>query len=398
MMIQKTFVASIILIFGICGSSFSQSAVTNVDFRVTADDRIVISYDLTGYSASARFTVSVRVSLDNGRSFTLFPKALNGDVGAGISPGRNKTITWDVFRDTPALISDEMVIQVLAKQEATFITENGTPAVKDYGKFPKALVMGGGYGVYREVTELETSFKGKIYSGLVEAYVPGNLLIVLNGEHISGKASSVSKSGVPRDGVFYNTDFFFKLMKYFGNLFGPGAYAGIGPGVDLGHQKTEWQTTSFEILEFKLTAKFQSGYNFSFGKSWRAGPVALLRAKSSYGNSTVQFMENYVERKWYRGKMGFDIAPGITLQKGETVGKIPYFRAEASFVFHREETYYSEQFKETSINGAVIHYLPVNFLGGKLAVYANGSIGHQKDPSGLENNVKTINGGINITF
>ena len=126
MMLKRTIIFLTIIFFGICNYSFSQSRITNVDFRTTPDNQIKITYDLSGYPSDARFTVWVKVSLDNGRSYELIPKSLTGDVGKSVSPGRNKKIIWDVFQDTPVLIAGNMVIAVMAKENARRVPKKKT--------------------------------------------------------------------------------------------------------------------------------------------------------------------------------------------------------------------------------------------------------------------------------
>lgn len=71
--------------------------VQNVQAR-QSDDTIVITYALEGNSEEA-YQVDLKVSDDNGRSFSIEPSAVTGDVGEAVRPGRGKQITWNVLGD-----------------------------------------------------------------------------------------------------------------------------------------------------------------------------------------------------------------------------------------------------------------------------------------------------------
>lgn len=57
-----------------------------------------VTYDLT---ATETCSVSMLVSDNGGRFFSIVPKALSGDVGDGITAGTEKEIIWDALADIP---------------------------------------------------------------------------------------------------------------------------------------------------------------------------------------------------------------------------------------------------------------------------------------------------------
>ena len=105
----------ILIILFSCSKS-KKPGLTNVEFQVKDNNRMEITYDIVGYPDGALFKIWLEASLDGGNTFELKPTTLTGDAGSGVAPGRKKKITWDVFKDTPTLIADNLVIVVKAKQ------------------------------------------------------------------------------------------------------------------------------------------------------------------------------------------------------------------------------------------------------------------------------------------
>jgi hypothetical protein len=84
--------------------------VSNVNWELEGDERIVITYDLGKKDNYIYFDISVRVKIDNQ---TVTPKALSGDVGHYIKVGAGKKIIWNMFEDISEL-NGELSVEVLA--------------------------------------------------------------------------------------------------------------------------------------------------------------------------------------------------------------------------------------------------------------------------------------------
>jgi len=85
---------------GFSSSVFAQMCeVKNVKFRQSGD-KIIIQYDLDG-QAKKNYKVSLALSNNGGQSFRIEPKALTGDVGKKVRPGKNKEIIWEMTSDYP---------------------------------------------------------------------------------------------------------------------------------------------------------------------------------------------------------------------------------------------------------------------------------------------------------
>ena len=73
----------ILLILMTCFKSKEQG-LTNVEFQIVDNNQIEIIYDIVGYPDATKFKVWVEISLDNGSTYSLKPKALFGDAGDSI--------------------------------------------------------------------------------------------------------------------------------------------------------------------------------------------------------------------------------------------------------------------------------------------------------------------------
>ena len=76
-----------------------QLEVKNLSFK--SDGNVVtIKYDLEGM-VNKKYKTYIRLSNDSGKTFTVRPKTISGDIGKNIYPGINKKITWNFSKDFP---------------------------------------------------------------------------------------------------------------------------------------------------------------------------------------------------------------------------------------------------------------------------------------------------------
>ena len=98
----------------------SASAVQNT--QVVVNGGVVnIGYDLDG-PATQTFDVSLEVSEDGGRTYTLKPQSISGDLGAGIAGGSGKRIVWEASKDTDSLQMDRFRFRVSAQRTDASVT------------------------------------------------------------------------------------------------------------------------------------------------------------------------------------------------------------------------------------------------------------------------------------
>jgi len=72
------------------------------NLSVETDGNIIeIRYDLLPDREDKKYTVTVEISDDGGRSYDVVPHMITGDLGRDILPGRNKRIVWIIERDFP---------------------------------------------------------------------------------------------------------------------------------------------------------------------------------------------------------------------------------------------------------------------------------------------------------
>ncbi|MEO0166889.1 MAG: formylglycine-generating enzyme family protein [candidate division WOR-3 bacterium] len=91
--------------------------IENVRFSQREGSNLVdIYYDLSDTEGGREFSVSLTLSSDGGRSFSILPQTLSGDYGSKISPGKNKHIIWDAGADFDSLVGDNFVFKVIARR------------------------------------------------------------------------------------------------------------------------------------------------------------------------------------------------------------------------------------------------------------------------------------------
>jgi hypothetical protein len=95
--------------------------VRNVRFE-DKGETVTVMYDLQG-NPKKKYEVSVALSHDQGKSFTIHPQHLSGDVGRNVKPGENKEIVWKLEDDYPfGLVGDAFVFAVTAQTQKSRIS------------------------------------------------------------------------------------------------------------------------------------------------------------------------------------------------------------------------------------------------------------------------------------
>ena len=76
-------------------------------------DKVIITYDITSDKAGQTFNIKVECSSDNGKTFSILPENLTGDVKE-VRAGSAKRIEWDVLSEREELTGDHFVFQLVA--------------------------------------------------------------------------------------------------------------------------------------------------------------------------------------------------------------------------------------------------------------------------------------------
>ncbi|HOF06234.1 MAG TPA: SUMF1/EgtB/PvdO family nonheme iron enzyme [Syntrophales bacterium] len=115
--------------------------VANVTAAQRAGTKLVdITYDLADPD-SPGLSVTIRISSDNGATWTVPASHVTGDVGPGIKPGTGKKIVWDAGADWNNMKSDGIVVKVIADDGpagvvfipgGTFLMGDPTPTGEGY--------------------------------------------------------------------------------------------------------------------------------------------------------------------------------------------------------------------------------------------------------------------------
>jgi hypothetical protein len=152
-----------ILIFLLCFSSQlpgQDTKVSNVRFE-DRGETISVRYDLSG-AYGKKFKIVISLSDDNGRTFTIKPQTVRGDVGKNITPGRNKEIFWQVKADFPyGLKGSDFVFAVDAQLQ------------KSGRKWPYVVGVAVVSGVIYSVTQGKKK-TGSATTGSITVDVPGS--------------------------------------------------------------------------------------------------------------------------------------------------------------------------------------------------------------------------------
>jgi len=107
--------AAALLLVSAAYSHAADPTVSNVRAaQKTGTKQVEIYYDLSG-STSPVF-VSLQVSSDGGTTFAVPANALTGHVGAGVSLGKNKKITWNAGADWNNQLSNTVKFRVTASE------------------------------------------------------------------------------------------------------------------------------------------------------------------------------------------------------------------------------------------------------------------------------------------
>ncbi|AFH48677.1 Hypothetical protein IALB_0965 [Ignavibacterium album JCM 16511] len=78
------------------------------------EDSIKIVYNLISQREQEKYFVDLEVSKNGGLNYTIYPKALEGQVGYGISRGINKVIYWKPLEENLELIGEDFVFRINA--------------------------------------------------------------------------------------------------------------------------------------------------------------------------------------------------------------------------------------------------------------------------------------------
>jgi hypothetical protein len=123
------------------------------------NDQIHIYYDLSEVDENEILKIEIYLSDDAGLTYSIIPKSVIGDVGLGISAGKNKKIIWYPLNDVNELIGENYKFKI----SATYLKANYKSSVR------RSRYLGTyiGYGRYDNVNNLLFGLEGVIYFGRI---------------------------------------------------------------------------------------------------------------------------------------------------------------------------------------------------------------------------------------
>ena len=127
-------------LFLLCGLGSLHAAepvVSNISAAQRANSRLVdITYDVAADFPTV--SVSLQVSSNGGSTFTVPATTLSGAIGAGVTTGTAKKITWDAGADWSGQYSTQMRFKVIADDG------NSAPTISDIAD--QTITEGGNTG------------------------------------------------------------------------------------------------------------------------------------------------------------------------------------------------------------------------------------------------------------
>lgn len=109
--------------------------VTNIRIEQKAETKTLnIFYDVNDEDADL-LEVSVIASKDGGKTFTVVPKSISGEVGKIIFPGKGKKIVWNVGEDLPEVDLKNLKIRIIADDGVRIVTGQEREVRKPFEAF-----------------------------------------------------------------------------------------------------------------------------------------------------------------------------------------------------------------------------------------------------------------------
>jgi len=93
------------------------------------NDKLNIFYDLTQEKTGQQFDIKVLCSDNGGTTFDIPLKTVSGDIGKGITGGKNNVIVWDVLADRKNFKGNDFVFKITA---TPYQIENSTDYSHDF--------------------------------------------------------------------------------------------------------------------------------------------------------------------------------------------------------------------------------------------------------------------------
>lgn len=267
--------------------------ITGVYHQVSADDKIIVHYQIKGIEEGSSYKISLHVSLDGGINFQKQNK-VSGDVGK-INANGPKRIVWDALAERDELVSDEIIFKVIGSRpftERIASKLNGWDILLGYhqSKFTNDYIselyeqgsLGGGYGLSGGINYIEVPLifgfsgfyaplkdEGKIFEAMYLTYSGG---IDLN--HYGGR---------------FSVSYLVLTFQYY-----------LLPTIGVGYQISELRLSREDGTKEKLsssstsTAYYSLGFHSNFHET-----IAIV------GSMDISFGESV--KKWITWNLSFSI-------------------------------------------------------------------------------------------
>lgn len=120
---MRSILVCVLFLFLFSSASSTSAQIENVVVR-TFEDTVQVNYDLVGIKQDKLSRITCNVSSDGGKTFSIFPKSVSGDIGYGVTPGSKKLIIWAPLSDTMELVGSSYVFQVVGSTYGAGLENN----------------------------------------------------------------------------------------------------------------------------------------------------------------------------------------------------------------------------------------------------------------------------------
>jgi hypothetical protein len=148
--IVRTVVVLAALVASAASAAQAQTASPAVNVSAVARGGVVVvSYDLIANNPTAQFSIVLEASSDGGKTYSLRPRTVKGDVGPAVRAGMGKQITWEAAQDVETLEVDRYRYRVVATPvaaQAPAAAQAPTPRAPQPTQQPPFAQPSGGSG------------------------------------------------------------------------------------------------------------------------------------------------------------------------------------------------------------------------------------------------------------
>lgn len=227
-MVKK--ICLMVVLFTCTATLFAQKGASNIRIQ-QQDSLLYVIYDL-----GTKSDISVYFSKDDGASFIGPLKNIDGDVGDGVEPGKNKLITWCVTKEMGYIDINSAKVKIVANAE-----QQPVVAKEKHPLEWRNLILVGASWIP------ETDFSYSVTYGRYKRF----------GYYVKFESNFKFLQTTDYDADSYNYDVFWdgtgsysRIAGYAGGIWNFSKYAMLNLGVGYSHQTTIANTIGNQKIDY----------------------------------------------------------------------------------------------------------------------------------------------------